>query len=1006
MAKKLTFIEAIKKGASDFSQKKNYLPTTQILYPGGSTGQISQSQSTYWFSPLQPIRPIAPSDQRPRQRAIMPGENISWTPGADKEIGFDVLRAFADSWDILRLVIETRKDQLCALEWEIRVKPMPNEKHADRRQRQLEDPTAAKLKEFFEYPDGQNNWKAWLRMLVEDMQVLDAMAVYMERDTAGKIASLHPLDGATINRMMTDQGLTPTDPDSVAYQQVLYGTPSFNFTIDDLYYSMRNPRTHRRYGLSRVEQIMITVAIGIRSQEFLLKYYTDGNMPEAMCFLPADMDIDQVKEIQGWFDSMFAGDLSKRRRLTFLPGYGGSGKGGDAKPSVIFPKETLLQNPVVDFLIDVVCYNFGVSNQGFKKMMNRATAEQAAQNAEAEGLKPDADHLKLMMNDIIGCIGYDDKYEFAWLERRDVDPKVQAEVDSLLAGKIYTINEIRERRGEDRVEVAEADMLGIFGLTGFIPLEADKQLERQTKLQPPEPTAADGTEGAPPDKKGKKDLELVSPGAKKLLRAAPHGPLQHASMGFSAGVAAVPPLIQVHGDPQPSVSIAGEKKKLRKYQYGTTQVDLPSEIAAKLTALARSFDPEHLGDVKGIESRPHITVRYGLTSDDHEELTQALSKVPAFEVMLGKTFSFPATINSDGFAPIVVKVFGAELYDLNVVIEDSVECKTSDFDYLPHATVAYVLPWHAESYVGRTELEGESFIVDRVQIIDKDGAEIEVKLNQIDKRAQPKPKHKLHIAAGDLNPQSEKARGRLEGTLRSSFSKMRAALVKELGKSLASRLRKIDDEGQIVEQLLEKLEEFFTELPDLTEPEIREAIFAGVEEGVLQLGIDDSDLLAEINTVARDWSEDRAAEMVGRKWSEDGTLVDNPDARWAISETTRDEIRDIVARAFEAKEISISDIATSVEEAGIFSESRAEMIARTEVSRAQVAGNLQTWEKSGMVQSLRWKTSASEGVCADCEMNDDEVVQFGEAFPSGAEQPGDDHPNCRCSVIAEDIVEA
>src|SRR5689334_9091181 len=105
-------LDSIRKGASDFSQKKNYLPISQIMPTGRGPGKIEDVGSS-WFSTLQPIKPAAPEDQRPRQRAVLPGENIVWTPGADKLLGYETLRALADTWDILRLIIETRKDQLC-----------------------------------------------------------------------------------------------------------------------------------------------------------------------------------------------------------------------------------------------------------------------------------------------------------------------------------------------------------------------------------------------------------------------------------------------------------------------------------------------------------------------------------------------------------------------------------------------------------------------------------------------------------------------------------------------------------------------------------------------------------------------------------------------------------------------------------------------------------------------------------------------------------------------------
>jgi phage portal protein BeeE len=104
---------------------------------------------------------------------------------------------------------------------------------------------------------------------------------------------------------------------------------------------MRNERTNRRYGFSPVEQIRLTIMIGIRNQEFWAEWFRSGNLPEALCFLPDDLPPEKIKECQQWFDSELAGDLSKRRRLTFPPGFVTDGK---SQASVQFTKDVLTED--------------------------------------------------------------------------------------------------------------------------------------------------------------------------------------------------------------------------------------------------------------------------------------------------------------------------------------------------------------------------------------------------------------------------------------------------------------------------------------------------------------------------------------------------------------------------------------------------------------------------------------------------------------------------------------
>ena len=513
---------------NDWSNKQRILGLTQIS-PTGGTGQVRDISSDYWFGPLQPVNPAAPKDYKPRQFAYDPGANIIWQPKADSGVSFEVLRALADSWDLLRMVIETRKDQLCGAEGEIRVKQQPGEKNKDRKERQLADPVVKNLNDFFKKPDGFHPFKKWMRMWVEDMLTIDAVSLYYERDKSGKIARIMPLAGETINRIMTDQGITPPPP-SVAYQQVVYGTIAAEFTTNDMFYSMRNERTWRRYGYSRVEQILITISIGLRRQEFQLQYYTSGNVPEALCFLPSELPIDRIKEIQGWFDSLFSGDLANRRRLTFLPGFGGDEKSG--KPSVLFPKEVLLKDAMDDWLAQIVCYCFGVSPHALLKQVNRATAQAQQESSEEEGLAPDKREVETVMNQILGDMGLGDKYEWAYKETRDTDVLKQAQADNLLVGKVYTINEIREKRGEDPIELPEADMLGMFSpQNGFIPLEGSADAvsdQRDLAANPPAPVIAAAPpkagaeeDGAPPAKPASKPKSKPKSPAKVVKRASP-----------------------------------------------------------------------------------------------------------------------------------------------------------------------------------------------------------------------------------------------------------------------------------------------------------------------------------------------------------------------------------------------------------------------------------------------------------------------------------------------------
>jgi SPP1 gp7 family putative phage head morphogenesis protein len=516
-------------------QGATYLSLPQI-FPTGGTGDIRDIEPNRWFSVLKPVRPQAPAGTRVRQYSVQPGANLAWTPGSENTTshGFALLREIADTWDLLRIIIETVKDRICSIPWDVRLIAEPGEKKSDLEARTKDDPRIAAVRQFLKFPDGIHPWRDWLRMGLEDMLVLDAWAIYLERDLKGKIANLRPIDGATIERVVTDQGFTPQGADKdgkkdVAYQQILYGVPAIDLTTDDLVYTMRNPRTWKRYGYGPVEQMVVTIAIGISRQQFVMNEYKEGNIPEAICFLPSDVPIDKVKEAQDWFDTVFAGNLAMRRRLTFLPGYGNSDR--PFRPNIVFPKQQLLKDIFDEWQMQIVAYGMGTTPQALMKMMNRATAQQSAESAEEEGLEPKLRTVEDVINHVIqdpDKMGFDD-IEFSYQPRRETDPLKQMQVDTGYSDKaVITLNEARIAMGKDPYDVSkypEADEPGVFSPTnGWMPLAVQSQIERTQKMISagvrPDPQAAPANGNGKPPKPGapKKPAVSKEPDAKKLFR--------------------------------------------------------------------------------------------------------------------------------------------------------------------------------------------------------------------------------------------------------------------------------------------------------------------------------------------------------------------------------------------------------------------------------------------------------------------------------------------------------
>jgi hypothetical protein len=339
-----------------------------------------QPQGSGWFGPLTPLAPVAPNDVKGRILDFPVGYNIQSRPRAYEPVTFQMLRNFADAYDLLRLVIETRKDQLGRMDWNIAPRDyVPKEQMEGLKAKAIE------IEKFFVRPDKENFWDEWLRAMLEDLFVIDAPAIFRRRTYGGDLYALQLIDGGTIKRIIDDHGNTPEDPNP-AYQQILHGLPAVNYTTKELLYRPRNKRTHKVYGFSPVEQIVMTMQIALRRQMWQLQSFTEGNVPEALIGTPMTWTPDQIKQFQDWFDSQLEGNTGARRRARFVP--------GEVAKAYVPTKDGELFGQAEEWLARVVCFCFSISPQPFVKMMNRATAETAQETAVEEGLAPVQSYIK------------------------------------------------------------------------------------------------------------------------------------------------------------------------------------------------------------------------------------------------------------------------------------------------------------------------------------------------------------------------------------------------------------------------------------------------------------------------------------------------------------------------------------------------------------------------------------------------------------------------------------
>lgn len=182
----------------------------------------------------------------------------------------------------------------------------------------------------------------------------------------------------------------------------------------------------------------------------------------------------------------------------------------------------------------------------------------------------------------------------------------------------------------------------------------------------------------------------------------------------------------------------------------------------------------------------------------------------------------------------------------------------------------------------------------------------------------------------------------------------------------------------------------WSDLGDDMIPLLTELSEDGVNQALQQIGhVGDRDLSTEgdeVHKLAVEWANEHAAELVKE-----------------LDKSTRDAMRGSLADSIQNGD-SVQDITKKLMADNAFSKSRAEMIARTETARADIAGNMMGYVKSGVVSGTEWLLGPD--ACEDCQANADAgVIQLGDSYPSGDTCPPA-HPRCVCDVspvVSEDL---
>lgn len=163
------------------------------------------------------------------------------------------------------------------------------------------------------------------------------------------------------------------------------------------------------------------------------------------------------------------------------------------------------------------------------------------------------------------------------------------------------------------------------------------------------------------------------------------------------------------------MSLDGINDEPQLSKFSSTQFNLPHELASIVTEMGNRIHVDDLAS-DGVETNPHVTVKYGLHTNAPEDVRNAVQGKPPVAITFGTTSVF----KSDEHDVVKIEIESNELRSLNKALTDSLPNTTTHPQYKPHVTIAYVKPGLGERYAERLrDLQGKVAVFDRLIFSDR-----------------------------------------------------------------------------------------------------------------------------------------------------------------------------------------------------------------------------------------------------------------------------------------------
>lgn len=172
-----------------------------------------------------------------------------------------------------------------------------------------------------------------------------------------------------------------------------------------------------------------------------------------------------------------------------------------------------------------------------------------------------------------------------------------------------------------------------------------------------------------------------------------------------------------------------KKFLIENYSYSSVQVKLPTGVSESIIEYANKLPDDIIyhGKWGGRENRPHITVKYGIHTDDVEVIKGLPLPQATLQAKMGKVNLFEGKEND----VLIVEINSPDLTKLNKLISNSIPVTDTHPVYKPHSTIAYIQKGSGSKYKGDTIFEDIILHFNEIEFSSKaENNYIKIPLNQ------------------------------------------------------------------------------------------------------------------------------------------------------------------------------------------------------------------------------------------------------------------------------------